>query len=113
MPWYYDPHSGGQKIPPKTREQVLSIVRSYEKACAWYPKYRLSLRFRGQFCYVDAIEDDSPPFPLGRLRHFSENSWSLALFTYSNEQYSPCLLATGKATGTIEEAISVCDVYLF
>lgn len=112
MPWYYDPHSGGQKIPPSTRDKAEAIAKAFEQKSVWHPKYSLILRFRGQFCYVDAREGAEPPFPLGRLRHFSENSWSLAYFTYSNDQYSPCLI-NDKHTGTIEDALTVCEDYLF
>ena len=112
MPWYYDPHSGGVKIPPKIYDKLRSIVHAYEESRPWYPQYSLQLRFRGQFCYVDGCEDGKNPFPLGRLRHFKENDWSLAFYTYSNERYEPCYLRNGKFNGTIEEAIEVCELYL-
>ncbi len=113
MPWYYDPHSGGQKIPPKIYDKLRSLVHAYEKTRPWYPKHSLKLRFRGQFCYVDGCEEGKEPFPLGRLRYFSEISWSLAFYTYSNERYEPCLLPNGTATGTMEQGINVCEMYLW
>jgi hypothetical protein len=51
-------------------------------------------------------------FPLGRLRYFSHDRWSLAFYTYSNETYQPCLFLNDKWEGTLEEAIAVCEAHL-
>lgn len=112
MPWYYLPHSGGAKIPPQIHDSLRSKVHAYEKTRPWYPKYKLNLRFKGQFCYIDACEDGKKPFPLGRARYFSENNWSLAYYTYSNERYEPCLLPSGKDSGTLELSLQICETYL-
>lgn len=112
MPWYYDPHSGGGKIPPHMQETIRLRVKAYEVQRPWYPQTKLTVRFRGQFCYVDSIESDGTQMPLGRLRYFSENDWSFAYFTYSTDQYRSCLISSAsgdKHTGTIEEALAVCE----
>jgi hypothetical protein len=84
MPWVYDPHSGGTKIPSKMHEDICKKVESFERIRPWYPKTQLRVRFKGQFCYVDTIEKgDERLFPLCRLRHFHDG-WSFALFTYRN-----------------------------
>ncbi len=111
MSWHYDPHSGGNKIPPQIYEEIRAAVHSYEQTRPWYPKHSLKLRFKGQFCYVDSCENDYIS-PLGRLRYFSKDQWSLGFFTYSNERYEPCFLANGKMCGSIEDAIRPCEVYL-
>jgi hypothetical protein len=49
---------------------------------------------------------------LVRLRHFDLERWSLALFTYSNEQYTPCVYPNGESFGTVEQAFDVGAVYL-
>jgi hypothetical protein len=112
MPWYYNPQSGGVKIPPSLYDKVRLQVHAYEKTRPWYPNSSLKLRFKSQFCYVDAAKEGEDPYPLGRLRHFTPDSWSLAFYTYSNERYEPCMLPSGQWCGPLEEAISVCEVYL-
>jgi hypothetical protein len=110
--WYFNPHSGGNKISPSLQKKVQHVVEAYSVTRPWYPKHQIKLRFKGQFCYLDSSENGGEVFPLGRLRHFSEDSWSLAFYTYSNERYEPCVLAHGDWRGTIEQAISVCETYL-
>lgn len=55
---------------------------------------------------------DGDLFPMCRLRHFSEDRFSLAFYTYSNEKYSPCYFSNGDWFGTLEDAIDICAVYL-
>lgn len=112
MPWYYDPQSGGNKIPPKLYDKLHARVHAYEKTRPWYPHFSLVLRFRTQFCYVDAVEEGKKPFPIGRLRYFSEEKWSLAFYTYSHERYEPCYLHNDEWCGSIEQAIEPCEMYL-
>lgn len=112
MPWYFDPQSGGNKIPQKLYESLCALVHAYEKTRPWYPKFSLKLRFRSQFCYVDCIENGGEPHPIGRLRHFDQDRWSLAFYTYSNERYEPCFLNNGQWIGSIEQAIEPCEMYL-
>ena len=113
MPWVYDPHSGGTKIPPKIHEKICKQVESFACTHSWYPKIQLRPRFKNQFCYIETIEkDDERFFPLCRLRHFNFHGWSMALFTYSNERYEPCPFPRGKWEGTIEEALAVCEPFI-
>ena len=134
--WVYDPHSGGVKIPEsvcaKTRNRILAHAQQH-----YAGKYtRIDVRFRGQFCYIDAYKEPyvSPTFDpqvlgesleeylerrrntpvhLCRLRYFGdENRWSMAFYTYSNEKYEPCFFDTGADHGTPEEAFDVGAVYL-
>ncbi len=136
MPWVYDPHSGGIKIPNNVKERTKDrILKHAEKL--YDGKYeRLNIRFRKQFCYIDAyvmpdIPDDFPPpdFPetreeyiervsnvplhLCRIRYFGEEDrWSLAFYKYSDEKYEPCIFDNGTFHGTPEEAFDVGAVYL-
>ena len=112
MPWYYNPQSGDQKIPPNHYDKLRQQAHAYEKTRAWYPASTLSLRFKGQFCYLDEIKEGEGAFPLARLRYLSPDRWSLALFTYSHERYEPCLFPNGEWCGSLEQAIEVCEVYL-
>jgi hypothetical protein len=133
--WVYDPHSGGVKISPavqeRTRQRILAHAEKHYKG-----KYtRLDIRFRGQYCYIDAFQEPvvepgwppkdwgetreeyierlrNSPTHLCRLRHFDENKWSLAFFTYSNEKYTPSVFHSGEFTGTPEEGFDVGATYL-
>jgi hypothetical protein len=133
--WVYDPHVGGVKIPPAVRERTERRIRSYAAAHYAGKFTRLDIRFRGALCYIDAYvepEEPSPellklrgesreqyleaqrnyPIHLCRLRHFSEERWSLAFYTYSNERYEPCVFPNGTFEGTPEEGFEVGAVYL-
>jgi hypothetical protein len=134
--WANDPQSGGirvpQKIQPRIRQRILDHAEKHHAG-----KYnRIDLRFRGQFCYIDAyIEPYVPgdydpllfresreehlerlrntPTHLCRLRYFGEEDrWSMAFYTYSHEAYEPCVFDKGSWHGTPEEAFDTCAVYL-
>jgi hypothetical protein len=135
-PWAYDPHSGGVKIPLSVQERTKQRILAYAQA-HYSGKYtRLDIRFRKQFCYIDAytepdIPPDSPPpdFPetreqyverlrntpthLCRLRYFGdENAWSLAFYTYSHDKYEPCFFDNNTFHGTPEEGFETSAVYI-
>lgn len=97
-------------IQEQTRQRLLAHAAKIlpEKAS------QIRIGFRGDFCYIDADEGDgSPPTHLCRLRWEGDiNRWTLAFYTYSNEQYQPCVFASGNAEGTPEEALAVGAVYL-
>lgn len=135
-PWVHDPHSGGIKVPKTVQERTKQRILKYAEA-HYAGKYnRLDIRFRSQFCYIDAyvepvLAPDFPPpdFPetreeclermrnnplhLCRLRFFGdEDAWSFAFYTYSNEKYEPCFFSNGTFYGTPEEAFKSAAVYL-
>lgn len=129
--WVFDPHSGGVKIPERTRQRAEKYAREH-----YAGKYtRLGIRFRGALCYIDACtEPEEPskellkatgetreqflermrnaPLHLCRIRHFDEDRWSLGFYTYSNERYEPCLFNNGTFFGTPEEAFEQSAGYL-
>ena len=136
MPWVFDPHSGGVKIPKvvqeRTRRRILEHAEKEYKG-----RYvSLDIRFRGSLCYIDAyVEPDVPknwppkdwgetrdemivrlrktPLHLVRLRYFGgDERWSLAYFTYSNERYTPCVFHSGSFQGTPEEAFDTGATHL-
>jgi hypothetical protein len=134
--WVRDPHAGGVKIPKRVQESTKQRILAYAEA-QYAGKYtRLDIRFRAQFCYIDAytepfVADDFPPpgFPesretylermrnipkhLCRLRYFGdEDSWTFAFYTYSHEKYEPCFFDNGTFYGTPEEAFESAAVYL-
>lgn len=113
MPWVFTPHSGGNKIPPAQHDMLRCQAEAFAKTRPWFSEHELVLRFKNQFCYIDAMaRKEKKPFSMGRLRYFSENVWSLAFYRYSNERYEPCIFPSGKWRGTLEEAIEVCEIYL-
>jgi hypothetical protein len=116
----------------RTRSRILAYAE--ERYAGKF--LRIDVRFRGQFCYVDAyVEPRIPgsydektygetreeyaqrlrntPTHLCRLRYLgSADSWSMAFFAYSSETYEPCFFADGSWTGTPEAAFEVSAVYL-
>jgi hypothetical protein len=134
--WVYDPQSGGKKIPdairPRLRQRILDHAEKH-----YAGKYnRIDVRFRGQFCYIDAYTEPhvaahydpqlygesrkehierlrNTPTHLCRLRYFGdENRWSMAFYTYSHEKYEPSVFRHGGWHGTPEEAFDTSAVYL-
>ena len=69
MPWVYDPHSGGKKFPERAKIELKNrIIKYAEKYSEKFT--RLDIRFRNQFCYVDAYtEPDKPDKRLLELRN--------------------------------------------
>ncbi len=134
--WVYDPQAGGKKIPPTVQPAIRQrILQHAEKNYAG--KYaRIDMRFRAQFCYIDAYKepyvpkDYDPtlygesreqrierlrnlPTHLCRLRYFgNEDRWTMAFYTYSHETYEPCFFDNGTWHGTPEEAFDTSAVYL-
>ena len=114
-PWYFNPHSGGSRIPDKIQDETRKrILKEAERAGYASKGYRIDVRFRNQFCYIDALKSgEEVPTHLCRLR-WSEGpkSWSLAFYSYANETYKPCVYGSGDWHGTPEEALKIGSVYL-
>lgn len=127
--WVFDPNSGGVKIKEAVRRRTDQRIRRYAEVHFAGRYTRLDIRFRGQFCYVDAYTEPEPPGPdfpppdwpesreeyLERLRNtpihlfrlrFSgdEESWGLAFYSYASEKYELSVFPTGDFRGTPEEA---------
>jgi hypothetical protein len=102
------------KIRPTVRQRTEQRIQAYAEAHYRGSYTRLDIRFRGALCYIDAYVKDEPEVPLHlcRLRHFSEDRWSMAFYTYSNEKYEPSLFANGTFLGTPEEAFEIGAIYL-
>ena len=135
-PWVQDPNSGGVKIPKAVQERVKQRLLQYAEVHYSGKFTRLDIRFRSQFCYIDAYREPDllPNFPpedfpesreqliermrntpihLCRLRYFGdEQAWSFAFYTYSNEKYELCVFKNGSFYGTPSEAFEASAVYL-
>lgn len=113
-PWYpQNSEEDDLKISPVKYANIIKKANAFAASRSWSSKYKLQLRFKGQFCYVDCIEKDGTVSALGRLRHLESGRWSVAFFTYSNDRYTPCRLPNGKDSGSLEEVLTVCEAYLF
>jgi hypothetical protein len=123
------------KIPPAVRARTVQRIESYAAEHHAGTYTRLGIRFRGALCYVDAyVEPEEPsaellevtgetreellerlrsnPLHLFRLRHFSEDRWSMAFYIYSQETYEPTFFANGTFYGTPEEAFEMSAMFL-
>ncbi len=123
--WVRDPHSGGRPIPAALRPSIIERINRHAQVRFAGKYVRLGIRFKGVFCYVDAYLEPAEPTPdllklrhetreehlehmrnmpmqLCRLRHFSEDRWSLAYFSYSGMRYEPSILDSGEDFGTLE-----------
>ena len=135
--WMFDPDSGGVKIPDTVKRRTEQRIRAYAEQHFAGKYTRLDIRFRGQFCYIDAYTepilrdgwppDDWPetreeyverlrntPTHLCRLRYFGgEERWGFAFYTYSNEKYTLAMYDDGDFFGTPEDAFRIsASLYL-
>jgi len=133
--WVFSPDSGGTKIPASKKSEVTQRIEKFA-AENYAGKYtRLDIRFRGQFCYIDAyvepvIADGWPPEDwaetreemierirntpthLCRLRYFGGDKWGMAFFTYSNMKYELSVFPDGDFFGKPEAAFAASAMYL-
>lgn len=133
--WVFDPHSGGKKIPDNIKDKVRKRIEDFASEHYAGKYVRLEIRFKGQFCYIDAYTEpqvsegwppeDWPetreefierlkntPTHLCRLRYLGDDNWSMAFYTYSNEKYTPSVFNTGEFIGTPEQGFDTSAVYL-
>jgi hypothetical protein len=112
--WVFDPHSGGVNIPPAVRARTVKRIEKY--AAKHYvepekPSAKL-LKVTGETWEQFLERLRSAPIHLCRLRHFAEDRWSMAFFTYSHERYEPSVFANGSFHGSPEEAFELAAMYL-
>ncbi len=136
--WGIDPERGGIPIPDPVKVRVEQRIRRYAERHFAGSYTRLELRFRGQFCYIDAYTEQSEPGPgwpppgsgetrdelmerlrttptyLCRLRYFGDDErWGFAFYTYSHGRYEFSILPSGDFLEPPEEAFDVsAQVYL-
>lgn len=134
--WISDPDSGGVKIKDAVKRRTEERIRRYAEAHFAGRYTRLDIRFRGQFCYVDAYTEPEPPSPdwpptdwpetreeymerqrntpmhLFRLRYFGDEArWGLAFYSYANERYELSVFPSGEFFGSPEEAFHVAGEF--
>jgi len=59
--WMHVPDAGGVKIPPAVRQRTEQRILRYAKKHFTDKYTRLEIRFRSQFCYIDAYTEPSIP----------------------------------------------------
>ncbi|MBI4769279.1 MAG: hypothetical protein HY784_02420 [Chloroflexi bacterium] len=135
--WVFDPDSGGRKIPERVKRDVQRTIEQVAEKHFKGKYTRLDIRFRGQFCYIDAYTEppqpaenwppkDWPETPeeylerlrntpthLCRLRYFDDDRWGYAFYTYSHEKYELSVYPDGEFFGRPEEAfLEAAGLYL-
>jgi hypothetical protein len=127
--WGFTPGRGGKRIPDAVQRRTKERIGRYA-AEHYAGRYtRLDVRFRGQFCYIDAYTEPGPlgpnwpppdwgvtreeylerlgntPMHLCRLRYFGdEERWGFAFYTYSRERYEISIFPSGEFLGPPEDA---------
>ena len=128
--WVRHPDAGGVKVPPAVQRRTEQRILRYAEKHFAGEYTRLEIRFRAQFCYIDAYTEPSVPkgWPpkgwhetrkqhierlrntpthLCRLRYFGdEERWGFAFFAYSSEKYELSMLPSGEFFGTPEDAFA-------
>lgn len=135
--WVLDPDSGGTRIPDTVKRRTEERIRRYAEEHFAGRYTRLDIRFRGQFCYIDAYTEPEPPtadwpppdWPetheeyierlrntpthLCRLRYFGDDRWGFGFYAYSSDKYELSIYPSGDFFGTPEEAFDTsASVYL-
>ncbi|HEX5505425.1 MAG TPA: hypothetical protein VFW96_22600 [Thermomicrobiales bacterium] len=136
--WVFAPDSGGVRVPDTLKPEIERRIRRYAEEHFAGRYTRLDVRFRGQFCYIDAYTepDLAPGWPppdwhesreemlarlretpthLCRLRYFGDRGerWGFAFYTYSGERYELAIFPSGEFFGPPEEAFRVsAEAYL-
>ncbi|HEY8744203.1 MAG TPA: hypothetical protein VIU62_13945 [Chloroflexota bacterium] len=136
--WVFDPDHGGVRVPEAVQRRTEQRLRRYAEEHFAGRYTRLEIRFRGQFCYIDAFtepEETGPNWPpadwpetreehlerlrntpthLCRLRYFGkEEGWGFAFYAYSSERYELSVYPSGEFLGPPEAAFHVAaEAYL-
>jgi hypothetical protein len=118
-----DPERGGVPIPDTVKARAERRIRRHAERHFAGSYTRLEIRFRGQFCYIDAYTEPSIPGPgwppsgsrgtreemlerlrttpthLCRHRYFGdEERWGFAFYTYSHQRYEFSMFPSGKSS---------------
>ncbi|MDQ6693186.1 MAG: hypothetical protein M3014_02015 [Chloroflexota bacterium] len=134
--WAFDPGSGGLQIPERVKVATEQRLREYTREHLAGRFTRLEIRFKGQFCYIDAYTEPAVPEtwpPVGypetreqmierlrntpthlcRLRYFGgDDRWGFAFYAYSSEKYVLSTFPSGEFLGKPDEALAASALYL-
>jgi len=135
--WVFRSERGGRRIPEAVQQRTTQRILRYAEQHFAGRYTKLAIRFRGQFCYIDAYTEPEPPEPnwpprdwpetrdqylerlrntpihLCRLRYYGDhNRWGFAFYTYSNERYELSVFPSGGFLCPPEEAFHVSAGHL-
>jgi hypothetical protein len=101
-------------IPPASTKSSLGQRLSQRARERWPDLKQVTVRFRGQFAYVDGHLADGEVLQLCRLRYGGyANSWGFAIYRASHDDYQNSILPNGDFAGTAEDALdTACGLYL-
>ena len=77
--WVWSPDRGGVRIPELVQRRTEERLRRYAEEHFAGRYTRLVVRFRGQFCYIDAYTEPEKPGP----------NWPPADWPETREEYRP------------------------
>jgi hypothetical protein len=99
--------------PASTKTGLQQRLRAHARD-RWPALADVSVRFRGQFAYLDAQFPDGEIMPLCRLRYDgSAHRWGFAIYLASRDGYEDSLLPSGYPVGSPQEALDcACGLYL-
>ena len=74
----------------------------------------MEVKFRANFAYVSAKDEDGTDVALCRLRYGgSASEWGFAIYLASHDGYEDSALPSGRLAGSPEEALDcACGLYL-
>jgi hypothetical protein len=135
--WVFDPHSGGTKVPERLKDPIKRRILAYANQHYAGKFNSIDVRFRAQFCYIDAyLEPCVPaknfdeafygctreerieflrkvPTHLCRLRYNGDQErWVMAFYSYGSNKYEPSVFRNGTFFGTPEEGFESSSIYL-
>jgi hypothetical protein len=101
------------KIPEPTKSS-LSLRLSRHARERWPELGEVKVRFRSNFAYVSAKDEDGTDMDLCRLRYGGYASeWGFAIYLASHDGYEDSVLPSGRPAGSPEEALDcACGLYL-
>jgi hypothetical protein len=129
--WVFDSDSGGKKIPESVKADIKRRIDRVAREHFEGQYTRLDIRFKGQFCYMDAYQEPPPPtenwppkdWPetreeymdrlrntpthLCRLQYFGDDQWGFAFYTYSHDKYELSMYEDGSFLGKPEDAFLI------
>jgi prepilin-type processing-associated H-X9-DG protein len=102
------------KPPPESTKTSLRQRLSDHARTRWPDLAQVSVRYRGNFAYVDGHLPDGTVLPLCRLRYGGyANQWGFAIYLASKDSYQDSFLPNGHTAGTAEDALDcACGLYL-
>lgn len=118
--WQFNPHAGGRSIPDSVRRATTAGIIEHGKRHFAGRYAEIVVRYRAQFCYVEALLEPDPTTAAGsnslelcRLRFLGPNRWSLAVYSYAHERYEPSVFPDGEFTGRAEDGFDLAaNLYL-